>query len=186
MRLVRSWPFRIPEGRSHVVDRVERLVIANHDYRRLAELDDDVLLLEWDIAVGREDLAGFAQRALSTPDQVRVAPYRIYNPDAMWAHRTWSGRGPGAAGAQPVAEGAPSCNLFGLGLAYLPRALIDGFIESRWARHFGDCEFSMWHFHHVRRDVPVDWAVRPVHLNYPGVDLSVGCGERPSDRGSAA
>lgn len=149
-----------------MVDHLERLVIANHDYRSLSELDDDVLLLEWDVAVDKEDLAAFMTRAVSESNRVLVAPYRIYAPEGKWAHRTWYGEGPGALNARPVLDGAPVCNLFGLGMTYLPRDLIRGFISSRWANHFGDCEFSMWHYHHVSKEVPIDWAVRPVHLHW--------------------
>jgi hypothetical protein len=78
MRLLRSWPSRIPEGRSYVVDDIERLVIDNHSYGPLSAVDDDVLLLEWDIAIGQEDLRHFADHAAKDPDRVLVAPYRIY------------------------------------------------------------------------------------------------------------
>jgi hypothetical protein len=149
-----------------VVDHLERLVIANHDYNALSELDDDILLLEWDMAVAKEDLDLFEVRAAEHPESVLVAPYRIYTPNGIWAHRDWEGDGPGAAGARPVLEGAPICNLFGLGMIHLPRDLIRRFISSGWASHFGDCEFSMWHYHHVSKEVPIDWAVRPVHLHW--------------------
>ncbi len=177
MKLLRSWPDVIPPGRGYVVDDIERLVIANHQYRALADVDDDVLLLEWDIAVGKEDLEAIARRAGQRPDRVLVAPYRIYVPHGIWAHRTWAGEGPGAHGAGPVAERAEFCNLFGLGLVYLPHDLIVGFIESGWARHFGDVQFSMWHYLHVAKEVPIDWAIRPVHLHHPGVDQDVLSGQ---------
>jgi hypothetical protein len=175
MRLVRSWPQHIPDGRAYVVDDMEHLVIDNHDYgKALVDLGDDVLLLEWDMAVGQEELRAFADLAQRTPDQVLVAPYRIYAdayglPHDIWAHRTWDGDGMGTViprGATPIRDGVPYCNLFGLGLVYLPRDLIAGFVKDAWATHFGDTQFSMWHYQNVTPDVPVDWAVRPVHLNF--------------------
>jgi hypothetical protein len=157
-----------------VVDGVERLVIDNHDYVSLASVEDDVLLLEWDIAVGQEDLRQFAHHARKTPERVLVAPYRIYAdtyglPADIWAHRSWNGDGLGTVnpnGAVPIRDGAPFCNLFGLGMVFLPRKLIRGFMAATWATHFGDKEFSMWHYQHVTREVPVAWEVHPVHLNY--------------------
>ena len=174
MRLLRSWPRVIPEGRSYVVDDIERLVIDNHHYGPLADIDDDVLLLEWDIAVGQEDLLTFVERARSDLDRVLVAPYRIYAdtyhlPADIWAHRTWNGDGAGTViphGARPVETGAPTCNLFGLGMTYLPRAIHRKFAALAWSSQFGDTQFSMWHYQHVAHDVPIAWEVRPVHLNY--------------------
>lgn len=175
MKLLRSWPSVIPPNRPYVVDGMTRAVMANHDYSSvLRHVDDDVLLLEWDIAVDHEDLVGFARRAAKTPGDVLVAPYRIYYPHLpqipIWAHRRWDGRPEGMsnpAGAVPVTDDAEQCNLFGLGLVYLPRDLIRGFLAIPYARHMGDVEFSIWHYRHVRRDVPIDWATRPVHLNQP-------------------
>lgn len=174
MRLIRSWPDRIPEGRSYVVDDIERLVISRHDYKPLAAVDDDVLLLEWDMAVGQEDLRRFADRAAESPDRVLVAPYVIYAdtyglPSDVWAHRHWDGTGAGTispTGAIPVATGDPTCNLFGLGMCYLPRELVRRFAALSWSSHFGDTEFSMWHYTHVAHDVQIMWDARPVHLHY--------------------
>lgn len=174
MRLLRSWPARIPEGRAHVVDGIEQLVIDNHHYGPLAAIDDDVLLLEWDIAVGQEDLNQFATRARRAPEKVLVAPYRIYAdsyglPCDIWAHRQWGGDGMGTVipnGAIPIRDGAPFCNLFGLGMVWLPRDLVHRFLVISQSSNFGDTQFSMWHYQYVTRDVPVAWEVRPVHLHY--------------------
>jgi hypothetical protein len=179
MRLLRSWPSRIPEGRSYVVDDIERLVIDNHSYGPLSAVDDDVLLLEWDIAIGQEDLRHFADHAAKDPDRVLVAPYRIYadtyNLTAdVWAHRRWDGTGLGTvtpSGAVTVETGDPTCNLFGLGMVYLPRRVHREFGAVARSSHFGDVSFSMWHFEHVAEEVPICWDVHPVHLNYLSHEL---------------
>jgi len=157
-----------------VVDSIERLVIDNHDYRPLASVEDSIVLLEWDVAVAQEDLRTFAAVAREDPGRVLVAPYRIYAdtyglPADIWAHRHWDGTGSGTVtptGARPVASGDPTCNLFGLGMIWLPRALVRRFVEDAYATHFGDKEFSMWHYARVARQVPICWDVRPVHLHY--------------------
>lgn len=155
------------------MDRIDRLVIDNCDYRALGDVKDDVLLLEWDIAVTKEELVAFTQQANEDRGRVLVAPYRIYYEhmlvEPVWAHRHWDGLPAAQAhpgGAKPVIEGDPTCNLFGLGMVYLPRDLVVGFMESGFANHFGDVEFSMWHYRFVRPEVPIAWDVRPVHLNY--------------------
>jgi hypothetical protein len=174
MRLLRSWPQSIPEGRSYVVDDIERLVISNHHYGPLADIDESVLLLEWDIACGQEDLTQFVKRISAHPDRVIVAPYRIYAdtynlPYDVWAHRAWNGDGSGTViphGAFPVRDGAPICNLFGLGMVYLPQAVLRSYFAACAGAQFGDTQFSMWHYQQVAHDVPIAWEVRPVHLNY--------------------
>lgn len=174
MRLIRSWVPSVPPGRSHVVDAVERWVIDNHDYRPMFErVDDDLLLLEWDIAVSKEDLCVFAALAGKEPGRVLVGPYRIYYEHLLdgpvWAHRRWNGEPAGMAhpqGATPVGDGDPTCNLFGLGMVYLPRDVMRACAAARWSNAIGDVQFSMWHYLHVEREVPIAWDVHPVHLNY--------------------
>jgi hypothetical protein len=180
VRLLRSWPAVIPDNNRHyVVDGCERLIISNHHYGALAAIDNDVLLLEWDMAVGQEELRKFARRAMEAPDRVLVAPYRIYAdayglPADIWAHRRWDGTGSGTViptGATPVQTGDPFCQLFGFGMIYLPRDLTHRFAAAAWASHFGDKEFSMWHYDRVTHDVPIMWEIQPVHLNYLIPDL---------------
>jgi hypothetical protein len=180
MRLLRSWPARIPEGRTgYVVDGIERLVIDHHDYGPLAAVEDDCLLIEWDVAVGQEDLRHFADHALEDPDRVLVAPYRIYAdvyglPADIWAHRHWDGTGVGTInpeGATPVSTGDPTCNLFGLGMVWLPGDLVARFAALARDSHFGDTQFSRWHYERVAREVPICWDVYPVHLHYLIPDL---------------
>jgi hypothetical protein len=174
LKLLRSWPRVIPEGRSYVVDDIERLTIENHHYGPLGEVDESVLLIEWDMAVGQEELRAFAARAQACPARVLVAPYRIYAdayniPADIWAHRHWDGDGSGTVnpnGAKPIATGDEFCQLFGLGLVYLPLKLIRDYLFGRYNATFGDTQFSMWHYATIAHDVPVAWDVRPVHLNY--------------------
>jgi hypothetical protein len=141
-----------------VVDSIERFTMRDFNYRDLPTLGDDVVLLEWDIAVGQQDLRRFIQRAAATPDRVLVAPYRLHNMDpkrAVWAHRRnmfeW------------VDDDEPECYMFGFGMIYLPLALISVFSGPQ----LNDGIFSWWHYHNVQpQAVPIAWDVRPVHLNY--------------------
>jgi hypothetical protein len=179
MKLVRSWPAEIPEGRGYVVDDIPRFVMGGEgdrqfDYRRLADLDDDIVLIEWDIAVGAESLALFMARAKDAPEQVRVAPYLLYRGGdregrpqiPFYVHRI---RDPGTRTWVRGPEDA-YCNMFGFGLIYLPKAMIQAFLAQLPAKqNFGDTEFSRWHMRSAPRhlrNVPIDWDVPLVHLHY--------------------
>lgn len=178
MRLVRSWPAVIPEGRSYVVDDIERFVMGRvgdrqYDYRHLLDLNDDIVLIEWDIAINGDKLALFMARAKENPEQIRVVPYVLYRRMAregraqipFYVHRirtherrSWS------------KPGDTHCQMFGFGLVYLPRWALEGFVKQMAPdSHFGDTEFSRWHMRNAPvhlRDVPIDWDCEAVHLHY--------------------
>lgn len=168
MRLTRAWPSHPPSGRSYVVDDVERVPVDEYDYRALVDVDDDVLLLDWDMAVHREDLAEFARRARQDPGRVLVAPYLAY-PDTRpgLPRPTWTMRRYEPTGlTRYVHEGESTCHLFGFGMTYLPRHLIVGFAESNPALRFDDTTFAQWLHRTADWEVPITWDIRPVHLNY--------------------
>lgn len=180
MRWLRSWPANPPAGRAHVVDDMERLVIDDYDYTPLGSIDDDVCLLEWDMAIDRQQMTLFEGYAVQTPDRVIVAPYKLYNPGDRPhnAHRTMLGM----RGERWISDMEPQCDLFALGLAYLPRQLVREFLASPAPergrdprlpaefdyadRRFTDQTFAMWHYRVYARRVDVIWSVRPVHLHW--------------------
>lgn len=186
MRLLRSWPAKIPEGRTgYVVDGLPRQVVDLYDIRSIGEIGDAVLLLEWDIAVGKDQLRLFIEHVQEAPKRVLVAPYRIY-PEMtpglakpVWVHRRFvvGAAMPGTYvqirgdNCLPVEDDEPFCHLFGFGMTYLPEHLIRGFLDDHIARNpnsaFADHLFSEWHFHHAEDpEVPITWDIRPVHLHY--------------------
>jgi hypothetical protein len=175
LRLLRSWPAEVPDGRAHVIDGMERLVIKGFRYDPwLNQINDDVLLIEWDIAVSREGLVAFADRARQYPDRPITAPYRLYQSTRsgrplsrpVWSPRYADGRG-------PVATGDPYCELFPLGMTYLPRDAIAGFFEAMTAdarlavEGFTDGAFSGWWWRTTGIETPLFWEVHPIHLHYP-------------------
>ena len=170
MKAIRSWPAKVPADRCYVVDTLPRLVMDRFDYRCLGDVDDDIVLLEWDVAVGKEDLEAFIAKAKAQPDRVLVAPYKIYTPTEravalrrpFWVHRRY---GDGESTTRFVQPDDETCHLFGLGLAYLPRRIVAAFLKS-WPGHFSDGSFSGWHYRNVTKEVPIAWDVRPVHLHY--------------------
>lgn len=181
MKLIRSWPKEIPEGRSYVMDDIPRLVMSDFDYRCLIDVDDDVVLIEWDIAVGGEQLRTFMERALETPEKVRVAPYLLYRGGRRggpqvpyYVHRVVQ---------QSVKRWArpedTHCQMFGFGLTYLPAHFVRGFVDHlRPQNQFNDSTFSRWHMLTApNRNVPIDWDCHAIHLHYttpevPHVDVA--------------
>lgn len=179
MRMLRSWPAQIPEGRAHVVDGIERLIMSGYDYRLLDDIDDDILLLEWDIAVGLGQLETFVSRCETEPGRVRVAPYLIYQSlsghtypfHPLWAHRRYEGT-PETGHTRTITPHDTTCHLFGFGMVYLPRRYVRGFLDF-WDGHFDDAAFAGWHYRNADEpEVPIDWDVPTVHLHYrlPGAD----------------
>lgn len=175
MQLIRSWPAQPPEGRARVVDDARRLLNSNYDYRGLVDFDDDILHIDWDTAVSREDVEAFARRARRDPGSVLVAPVPVYADSRRGLdHTVWNLRRyeDGGQALRYVQTGEPSCHLFGFGMLYLPRVLIRGFVDAfkdrleAGAMVFDDSGFAGWHHQNVSAETPVAWEVRPVHLHY--------------------
>jgi hypothetical protein len=154
-----------------VVDGIEHHVMADYSYRGLGDYRDDILLIEWDMAVSAEDLARFRERIAADPSRVLVAPYRIYEATTrptklpmgpVWVHRKYVDGSKGSS--RFVDEGDPDADLWGLGLTYLPRDIIREFLEF-WPGHFSDVSLSGWHYDRYG-SVPIAWDVRPIHLHY--------------------
>lgn len=170
MRVVRSWPAVVPDGRCYVQDTTERLVMSDYDYRVLSDVDDDVVLIEWDLAVDRDQFDVFLTRVAAAPDDVLVAPYKLYAPisrridleHSIYAHRRYTSD---ESAMRFVTEDDHTCHLFGFGLVYLPRALVGAYLAEHPDAHFDDGAFSGWHYRNVRQDVPIAWETRPVHLH---------------------
>lgn len=176
MRLVRSWPAQVPEDRPHVVDGIDRFIMEHYDYRGLAELGDDVVLIEWDLALDRPDLERFLQRCVDDPGQVRVAPYLLY-PASTGKTEPHYCQKIRVGGENRWVTGPEDefCQMFGFGLVYLPKYLIDGFTQTLIRnRRFSDVTFSHWHWRHApkqHKNVPIDWDVRPVHVHYDLLEI---------------
>lgn len=174
MRLIRSFPATIPFGRSYIVDDAERHLNEDYSYRGLAAYGDDLIHLDWDMAVGREDLEHFAEHAREEPDRVLVGPQRVDVGDGrrgltrpMWNMRRYLGPDR-MVGSVP---GDEECDLYGFGLVYLPGKLLRAF-EDHWRAEldagtvrFDDTGFAGWTSTEVG-PARMCWHVHPVHLHY--------------------
>lgn len=146
-----------------------------YDYAVLADVGDDVLLIEWDLAVGAEELVAFARRAVAEPDRVLFAPYRLYpgcsikapGVGPQWAAWRYRGNDQRNGGLEQVQPGDLTAHVTGLGMVYLPEKLIRRYLAERdpsWG--FSDIAFCGWHYRTIARDIALDWSARPVHLHY--------------------
>lgn len=170
MKLIRSFPASVPPGRSYVVDDAQKFFNADYDYRGLASIGDDVIQLDWDTAVSREDLIRFADQARKHPDRVLVAPVLVY-PDSrkgltqpVWNLRRYADDSEQAT-RHVITYRDETCHLFGFGMVYLPHKLLEAF-EREWLGKFDDTGFAGWHYRNVEREVPIAWQIQPVHLHY--------------------
>lgn len=179
MKLLRSWPAVVPANtaRAHVIDPIPRIYLDDYDLSPMAEIDDDIVLLEWDIAVDRTSLEVFVERAKAKPDTVIVAPYRLYETTVrshrlkqpVWCHRRSDG--------SHVATGERWCSAFGFGLIYFPRSVVEAF-RADWQGHFSDGSFSGWHKNKVSDRVEIIWDAPATHLHYTVSDLGFELEER--------
>jgi hypothetical protein len=174
-------------GRSIVWDprHCEPVYLAGYSYLPLFEqMTTDTIVIEWDLALSREDRARFEGHCQAAPDLVHVAPYPHYEykPDG-WDHG-WVHRNDDLLTGS-ITEGEPDCKFFGFGLVYFPLRIVQAFLDDialppgelaarRGEQLAGllaeksvtDVAFSAWHWAALARRVPVHWDVRPVHLNY--------------------
>lgn len=174
MRLIRTMPAKIPEGRNYVVDSIDVVKVQNYDMHFLSDMDDDVILLEWDMAVAQHDLYNFITHCKAAPNHVHVAPYPLY-PESLdeiiapvWAHREVLNDMP--LQMRWVDFGEPVCDIFSTGMVFLPQHVIRHLPESddliTWHRNITDSKLSFWYRHEYGEKVPIHWDVRPIHLHY--------------------
>jgi hypothetical protein len=175
MKLIRSWPDPLPAGRNYVIDDAPRMLNSNYSYAGLVGVGDDLIQLDWDTAVSREDLTVFAALAREHPDRVLVAPVPVYGDSRRGLNRTvWNLRRytSGETHLRYVDTGEPTCHLFGFGMVYLPRELVAGFVQhhaddlAAGRVRFDDSSFAGWHHRHVQTETRIAWQVRPIHLHY--------------------
>lgn len=181
MRLVRAMPETIPPYRNYVVDQVDQISIWDYDMKCLADYDDDIILLEWDVVVAKHDLVNMINHARHNPNRVQVAPYVLYPNSTglhapVWAHRRMVN--PLPLQLQWVDTGDSICDIFSTGLVYLPKSIIRSCVDDvdtiAWQPNLTDSKLAFWHYDKVREPVPIHWEIRPIHLHYEIKDLYDG------------
>lgn len=177
--------------RSIVIDpeHCEPFYITDCNYTPVLEsMTEGTVVIEWDMALSREDRARFEEYILAGPGIVHVAPYRHYAYKPPDKDFSWLVRNTGTEGFGDLfcEEGEPDAMYFGFGLTYIPLWIAKAYLAecqkdfntlaktrgvglatAMKAGRCGDVVFSQWHWMATGHRVPVYWDVRPVHLNYP-------------------
>src|ERR1700733_3447866 len=161
MKILRSFPNETPPpGRGYVVDAIERFPQPAFDYTELKNYGDDLVILEWDIAVSSLDLARFAGRAFGG-QWPAVAPF--FNRDTgkvmHWRQEE--------TGLRPIWRNEPDCDLFGFGLVYLPWWVIRDYpLGYGGSSILSDGSLPGWLREHAAwKPIPVDWNTTVVHIS---------------------
>jgi hypothetical protein len=178
-------------GRGIVWDpaQCEQIYIGNYNYWDFfnSGLDDDVIIIEMDMAISYTDRRRFEAYCREKPDIVHVAPYEHRQFKNVYEQAGYVHRNCVNAFVRP---GDEYCLYFGFGLVYLPLQMIGQFVKAisdgvivkddrdhdfdlgmkyetgEPANFASDCTFSYWHSTVIGDPVPVHWDVRPVHLHY--------------------
>ena len=184
IEIVRSWPPEqwMLEDHPYVVDNARRVVINSKrkggtyftDYRPLYQVGQDMIHLDWDMAIGRDELRDFADRCRENPHKLRTMACRTYptrryqlgldeTKQTEW--HAWHSLNPKVE----VEPGDPYCKWFSFAAIYLPWSIWKPFVES-----FGDkrdiwCSarsLASWYHINVEDKIALDWETNIVHVNY--------------------
>lgn len=173
MRVIRSFPAAIPDNRNYIIDDAQKLINVCYNYQGLVDIDDDIIHLDWDQAIGRDDLITFARRARQNPDRVLVGPTPIERDYPNGHSSNWNcfKYEPNGVSKRFVKTGEPTCDLFGFGMVYLPRKMVLEFVDTYRAQldagteRFNDMAFSGW-YTNAYGPADICWDVTVVHLHY--------------------
>lgn len=176
MKIIRSWPSpdqAVAATRPRVIDDCERIYVpAANSYRELLTVGTDFIHLDWDVAVGRNELRAFAAKCHAESAKVRVAPYQGYLDYGWLRHRSdadtsfWNLWRIEGEQRFPVRTGEPFCNLFGFGFVYIPYKIFRAYADTVKDGVIRDIGFGYWYWETTGQPVPVEWDVRTVHLHY--------------------
>lgn len=189
MKWIRTFPAKIPDNRSYVVDNIPIAYMDKNYLIVLENLIDDTVIVEWDIAFGQEDIETFEKHISDSPNIVHVAPYMLYASGSSlgvpgtakkseWAHRKIANVPAEILGSmvdtpiegsiktsQFISRQDNECDFFAFGMIYLPLGVVQKYLATEPA-FVNDCEFSEWHSKTIKTKVPVHWDVHAVHLHY--------------------
>lgn len=159
------------ENVPHVVDELPRLLMAGQNYKTVSQYrsigtedgwpTENFCMLEWDVALDTQSRRVFAAEALLEPRRVLVAPYRWVD---SWINFVGNdGRGP-TPDSRPVIESDTTCDSFGLGCIYIPRAILTEFLAQQDHLGFTDYTFGLW-YRQKYGPARLTWRVHPQHVH---------------------
>ena len=188
IEIVRSWPPEqwMLDDHPYVVDNARRIVIGSqktgpntyyNDMRPLSQVGQDFIHLDWDMAVGRDELRAFADKCRQKPDKLRSAACRTYptrryqlgdDPDKRTRWHAWHSLNPEIE----VNYGDPVCKWFSFAFIYVPFAIWTAFVTDfnkvhgtrpRWC---SGRSLASWYHKNVSEEIDLDWDTHVVHANY--------------------
>jgi hypothetical protein len=176
IKVVRSWPVKVPDNHAYIHDDFERVMVDDYNYIELVKLGRDVIHLDWDVAVSPEDLDMFALYANDDRARVNVVPMYLY-PGSPNGATFRSGNRPiwnvyqklDHAPWQRECEPRDAyCSVFGFGMVYLPYRWLRAWHQETKENVLTDQSFSEW-YNDKNGMTPIFWNIHPVHINYPAV-----------------
>lgn len=175
-RWVRSWPEYVPPHKTHIIDDLPRVTVKDYDYRTLIPYNTDHRLnhLDWDVAIGREDVERMDELYRLYPNRVVVAPIYYYDETLpRYVHQQVvpiSTQYP--RGMRWMTAGENLCDYAGFSCISIPPNFLQWCDEWLKTLHnedqrITDTRFSDWMYQIRHEKFVVDWRIQAVHLNYP-------------------
>ena len=174
MRIIRSFCPSLADQRNWVKDDAERIENTGWDYKEILSFRDDIIQLDWDTAVSREQMFLFADFIKEEPDRCAVAPQYLYRQiDGViqskhwnvWYHEPGSDTTTLGELGQECKPGDPISNEFGFGMVYLPKKMIEDYIRAYPTIAFKDTSFSPW-MRETGQTGRICWEAASAHLHY--------------------
>jgi hypothetical protein len=171
------------EEHPYIIDNSTKITLTSTrdyiNYRALTKAGKSFIHMDWDIAIGRDELRAFAAKCRANPDKLRAGPYQTYptrryrlgwdsDKRTRWhAWHTWkdTSRYP----EDEVKPGDPTCRFFGMGFVYVPWDVWKGYIADCNERNLNiiSCrQLSRWYHANVADAIDLEWDTHLVHVNY--------------------
>lgn len=138
-------------------------------------------VLDWDIVISREDVENWEDTIAAAPNEVHVAPCKLYPCSTqlerpVYNHRVMTDNGYKWINSHDRQRYA---DLVGFGMIYFPSFILELYHENREYRDvLTDATFSEWHRKAIREPIHVEWGIRPIHL-HSGYDRPSGQRDDP-------
>lgn len=123
-------------------------------------------VLDWDIVVSREDVETWEELVNKSPEDVHVAPCKLYPCSTQLGRTVWNHRVGDMQHARWIDDNERFGDLVGFGMIYLPEWILKLYNENYEYRDvLTDANFSEWYHKAIMTPIAVEWDVQPIHLH---------------------